>query len=317
MQNYKKSEVCSSDIARILINLQFNFFGRLSKPMSVSQDSPIKIDIRAVLNERLGAGARFVPGFLVRKLEKLICQDRLNALLEHNFPKTGADFCRGVFTDLDVKIEAVNADRLPPVENRRVIIVSNHPLGGLDGMALIDFFTRRYGGRVMFVVNDLLMAVKPLAPVFLPINKHGRQSRESLAAIDEVMRGDDPVIIFPAGLVSRKLTPIAEIADLEWKKMFVNRAVTFGRDVVPLYFEGENSERFYTTARRRASIGLKFNFEMALLPGEVFNAAGKTFRINCGNVIPWQSLRGGTEADAEANAIRHIVYDLKKELQNN
>lgn len=283
--------------------------------MSMRADSAIKIDIKAVLDERLGSGARFVPGFLVRKLEKLICQDRLNALLEHNYPRTGADFCRGVLSDLDVKVEAVNADRLPGVDNHRVIIVCNHPLGGLDGMALIDFFTRHFGRRVMFVVNDLLMAVKPLAPVFLPINKHGRQSREALAVIDDVMRGDDPVIIFPAGLVSRKLTPDAEIADLEWKKMFVNRAVSFGRDVVPLYFEGENSDRFYATARRRTALGLKFNFEMALLPGEVFKSSGKTFRINCGEIIPWQSLKGGAEADSEAMAIRHMVYDLKKELQ--
>ncbi|MDE6368376.1 MAG: glycerol acyltransferase, partial [Muribaculaceae bacterium] len=156
--------------------------------MSQTAGSPIKINIKAIVNERLGAVARVVPHFLIRKLENLICQERLNALLEHNFPMEGADFCRGVLSDLNVNVEMVNADRLPPVSKRRVIIVSNHPLGGLDGMALIDYFTRRYGGQVKFIVNDLLMAVKPLAPVFLPINKHGHQSRASLTAIDQVMK---------------------------------------------------------------------------------------------------------------------------------
>ncbi len=283
--------------------------------MEETASAPIKIDIKAVVSERLGGVSRVVPGFFIRKLESLICQDRLNALLEHNFPKEGADFCRGVLEDLNVKVDVVNADRLPPVERRRVIIACNHPLGGLDGMALIDYFTRRYGGKVMFIVNDLLMAVKPLAPVFLPINKHGRQSRASLTAIDHVMQGDHPVLIFPAGLVSRQQTSGGEIADLEWKKMFINKAIAFKRDIVPLYFDGENSERFYSLARRRQSLGLKFNFEMALLPSEVFKSEGKTFRVNCGHPIAWQSLSGGSEAEAEAGALRRMVYDLKKELR--
>lgn len=285
--------------------------------MELRASSPIKIDIRAIVNDRLGSVARVVPRFFIRKLENLICQDRLNALLEHNFPMEGADFCRGVLSDLNVKIETVNADRLPPADHRRVIIVSNHPLGGLDGMALIDYFTRRYGGSVKFIVNDLLMAVKPLAPVFLPINKHGQQSRASLTAIDQVMKGDEPVLIFPAGLVSRQLQPGGEIADLEWKKMFINRAISFQRDIVPIYFDGTNSERFYSFARRRTNLGLKFNFEMALLPSEVFKSEGKTFRVNCGKPIPWQSLSGGAEAESEAQAMRHKVYELKKELQEN
>ena len=283
--------------------------------MTHQPTAPIKIDVRAIVRERLGAASHAVPSFLLKKLEKLICQDRLNALLEHNFPKEGAEFCRGVLDDLNVRIETVNADRLPPKEQRRVIIACNHPLGGLDGMALIDYFTQRYGGRLMFIVNDLLMAVKPLAPVFLPINKHGHQSRTSLTAIDQVMRGDDPVLIFPAGLCSRQRTPGGEVADLEWKKMFINRAISFKRDIVPVYFDGTNSDRFYSFARKREGLGLKFNFEMALLPSEVFKAEGNTFRINCGSPLPWQSLTGGQEAEAEAQVVRRMVYDLKKELE--
>lgn len=279
-----------------------------------SSKSPIKIDIKAVLSERLGVASHFVPSFLIRKLENLICQERLNTLLEHNFPSEGADFCRGVLDDLNVKVELINKDRLPSPEQHRVIIACNHPLGGLDGMALIDFFTSYFGCKVMFVVNDLLMAVKPLAPVFLPINKHGHQSRAALTAIDQVLKGDMPVIIFPAGLVSRQREQGGEILDLEWKKMFVNKAVAFHRDIVPIYFDGVNSDKFYSFARRREGLGLKFNFEMALLPSEVFKAEGKVFRVNCGKIIPWQSLQSGAEAEAEAQAIRRIVYDLKKEL---
>jgi len=282
-----------------------------------NQIMPIRIDVKAVVRERLGIVARLIPQFLIHKLEKLICQQRLNRLLEHNFPAQGADFCRGVLSDLSVKVDVVNSERLPSPDHSRIIIVCNHPLGGLDGMALIDFFTRYFGRRVMFVVNDLLMAVKPLVPVFLPINKHGRQCRSALVAIDRVMDTDDPVIIFPAGLVSRQHEPGGEIVDLEWKKMFVNKAIAFKRDVVPIYFDGVNSDRFYSYARRREKLGLKFNFEMVLLPSEVFMAEGKTFKVNCGSVMPWQSFTGGNEADVEAQAVRHMVYGLKTELINN
>lgn len=305
-----------SDIERILINLQFEQTRTQNAIMDKNTAGPININIKAIVRERLGGASRLVPGYFVRKLEKLICQERLNELLARNYPMVGADFCRGVLDNLNVSVEAVNIDRLPAVDNRRVIIACNHPLGGLDGMALIDFFTRHYGGNLKFIVNDLLMAVKPLAPVFLPINKHGRQSRESLTAIHQVMSGNDPVLIFPAGLCSRQLVANGEIADLEWKKMFINRAIASRRDIIPLYFDGENSSRFYSFARRREGLGLKFNFEMALLPSEVFKAEGKTFRINCGRLIPWQSLTGGTEAQSEAAYVRRMVYELKKELYN-
>lgn len=284
--------------------------------MESDDDKPIKIDLRALVRERLGRASWLVPGFLMGKLERLVCQDRLNELLEHNFPRQGADFCEGVFADLDVKVEMTHADRLPSVGDRRVIIVSNHPLGGLDGMALISFFSRHYGGRVLFVVNDLLMAVKPLAPVFLPINKHGRQSRSSISAIDREMAGDDPIIIFPAGLVSRQKTRGGEISDLRWKKMFINKAIEFRRDIVPLYFDGTNSEHFYSFARRRKRSGLKFNLEMLLLPSEVFKAKGKTFRIVCGGTVPWTSFKGGRHAGDEAMEVKKIVYGLKLESKS-
>lgn len=282
-----------------------------------TEATPIKIDIRAVLNERLGSSSIVIPKFLIHKLEKLIHQDELNALLQNNFPSEGAEFCKGVLDDLNVKVSVVNANRLPAPENRRVIIASNHPLGGLDGMALIHFFTEYYNCEPHFIVNDLLMAVKPLNSVFLPINKHGSQSRLSILNIDHVMAQDTPVIIFPAGLVSRQKKRGGVIADLEWKKMFINKAKDFQRDIIPLFFDGENSEKFYSFARRREKTGLKFNIEMALLPGEVFKSRGKTFHINCGKTIPWQSLSAGIHAADEAMAIRNIVYRLKNELELN
>ena len=278
------------------------------------QTKVIQINLRQIVRERLGRYSRLVPGFVLRYLEKTVCQDRLNELLRNNFPREGAEFCEGVLADLDVGLTVVGEDKLPSPAQRMVVFVSNHPLGGLDGMALIAWATRRYGGKVHFVVNNLLDAVAPLRSVFVPVNKHGSQSRESIRVIDEAFAGEDPVLVFPAGLCSRRGSN-GEIADLEWQKMFVNKAVEHHRDVVPLYFSGRNSDFFYNFAKIRKQLGLKFNIEMIYLPSEIFRARGSRFTLVCGDTIGWQELRSGKAAMEQAAEIRSLVYSLASRLQ--
>ncbi|MDE5656708.1 MAG: 1-acyl-sn-glycerol-3-phosphate acyltransferase [Muribaculaceae bacterium] len=278
------------------------------------QTKAIQINLRQIVRERLGRYSRLVPGFVLRRLEKTICQDRLNELLRNNYPREGAEFCEGVLADLDVELTVVGEDKLPSPSQRRVVFVSNHPLGGLDGMALIAWATRRYGGPVHFVVNDLLNAVTPLRSVFVPVNKHGSQSRESIRAVDRAFAGDDPVLVFPAGLCSRRGSD-GKIADLEWQKMFVNKAVEHHRNIVPLYFSGRNSDFFYNFAKIRKQLGLKFNIEMIYLPSEIFRARGSRFTLVCGDTIGWQELRSGKAAMEQAAEIRSLVYSLASRLQ--
>lgn len=269
-----------------------------------SSTGPINIDLGAVLRER--KATRCVPGFVVSWLKRLIRQDELNDMLREVYPARGADFCRLVLQHLGVSVAVSHEDRLLAPEQRRVIYVSNHPLGGLDGMALIDWATRRHGLEPRFIVNDLLMAVEPLREVFLPINKHGGQSRASIAAIDRAFADDRPVIIFPAGLCSRRRGGV--VADLEWKKMFVQKARQTGRPIIPLHFKGRNSSRFYRLANLRERLGIKLNVEMALLPGEIFKARGKEFEIVCGTPIDSATLMG--DAETVAAELRDYVMNL-------
>lgn len=268
---------------------------------------PIKIDLAGVLKSRKATAG--IPQFVVRRLEKLICQDRLNEMLRVAYPRRGAEFCKAVLDHLGIHINVEGAERMPDADNRRVIYVSNHPLGGLDGMALIDMVTRRHGIEPRFVVNDLLMAVEPLSEVFLPINKHGGQQRSGATAIDEAMADDRPVIIFPAGLCSRRRN--GRVADLEWRKMFVMKARRYGRPIIPLYFDARNSDRFYSLARWRERLGIKLNIEMALLPGEIFKAAGSTFRVICGEPIDAAALHA--DARQAAADVRHTVINLSSQ----
>lgn len=274
----------------------------------MNENQPIRLDVAEVVKSKLGDRAHFIPSFLLRPLATLICQDKLNDLLAKNFPRRGADFCEGVLDTLSVRLNVHGAEKLPA--DKRIIVVSNHPLGGLDGMSMIAWFSKHYESNVRFVVNDLLMAVEPLRECFVPVNKTGRQNRDYLAAIDGVMAADEPVVVYPAGLCSR-LADNGEIADLRWQKMVVNKAIEYKRDIVPVYFDGRNSQLFYKVARWRRRLGLRFNFEMILLPREIFNSAGKVFTLTVGETVRWQSLRGGTSAQATADALRESVYALR------
>lgn len=277
--------------------------------MNTDDSEIIRIDVDSVIRSRMPRYSRFIPRALTRLLEKAVCQDSLNEMLRVNRGRRDADFCRGVIDHLGITYTVEHHELLP--EDGRALFVSNHPLGGLDGMILIDMLSQRYGPGLRFVVNDLLMAIHPLHGVFLPINKHGRQSRQSLLAIDEAFESSAPVMIFPAGLVSRKGKG-GVIRDLRWQKMFVNKAIESHRPIIPLHFSGRNSSFFYNFANLRKYLRIPFNIEMLRLPAEVFRCTGSSFTISVAPPIPWESLLGGADAASQAEEIRRICYSLEK-----
>ncbi len=267
------------------------------------------IDLDKVIARRLPDHYERIPKWLIRGVERFIRQDDLNALMEGSHGARDAAFCRSVLEQLNTSYRIVHPERLPSEDDKRVIFTCNHPLGALDGIIIIDMLSARYGEGIKFIVNDLLAAVEPLSGVFLPVNKHGGQSRAAVGAIEETLAGDKPVIVFPAGLCSRaSLT--GRVADLEWNKMFVGQALRHHRDIVPLHFDGRNSAAFYLTAKLRALLGIRFNIEMVRLPREVFRCRNKSFTITVGHRIPYSTLEGGTSALATAARLRALTYSL-------
>lgn len=268
----------------------------------------MRIDVDEVLRLRAPGLHRIVPRFMIRRLEEYVCQDRLNDLLRRNADVVGTEFCRRVVADLGVTYDVKGT---LPADGRRMVIVSNHPLGGLDGMVLASYVSRALGvgDGLKFIVNDLLGFVTPLRNIFVGVNKHGAQSRRASQRIDEVFASDEPVLMFPAGLVSR-MGRDGVVADLRWHKMAVVKAVAHKRDIIPVRFDGRNSDKFYKFARRREGLGLKFNLEMLRLPAEVFGNEGARFRIHVGEPVAWQSLLAGRHAQAQADALRELVYSL-------
>ena len=257
-------------------------YALFTKDMS---SEPLKIDIEKVVKEKAPKYAKKIPGFLFRYLERTIHQDEINYILKTYKDSTGVKFADDLLSYMNVHINVIGKENIPP--EGRFIFALNHPLGALDGVALIRFFGHFYSGKIKFLVNDLLMHIKPLAPVFLPINKYGSQAKESSLQINNAYESDEQMLIFPAGLCSR--LQHGKIKDLEWKKTFIAKAVQSQRDIIPIYFEGRNSTFFYRFAQIRKCIGLKFNIELIYLPDEMFNSKNKTFDIYIGKPIPWQT----------------------------
>lgn len=268
-------------------------------------DKPMKIDVDQVLRARLPRHYRYIPRFVIRWLERTICQDQLNAILVKMAGKNSVDAATAALNEMHITLEAAGLDNLP---DGRYMFVSNHPLGGLDGLALISLLGQRYDRNIKFLVNDLLMAVEPLRGVFLPVNKYGSQSRAYAAQIEEALKGDGQFITFPAGLCSR-MQPDGAIADLPWQKAAVVHAVNHQRDIVPVYFNAQNSKFFYRFAKWRKKLGIKFNIELIFLPKEMIKQCGATLRVIIGEPIPWTAL-DATRPKQEAARLRQTVIDM-------
>ena len=274
----------------------------------------LQLNIKEILKTRIPKKKRrWIPPFLTTAVERLIRQKELNDILKATLPSEGSEFSRRVLEYLGITLEVEGLENLEP--SHRYMFASNHPLGGLDGMALITVLGKKYGDdNIRFLVNDMLMNVLPLRNIFLPINKFGRQGKDYAMIINEKMESDCQIFQFPAGLCSR-LHDNGQISDLEWQKSFIVKAIEYKRDIVPVYFEGRNSMKFYKTARWRKKLGIKFNIEQILLPSELCKSQGSNFKIIFGRPIPWEKLKESGKSPKELAAeIRNTVYNLKTKL---
>jgi len=270
----------------------------------VDSGQPTLIDIETIVRERLGTRAKYVPGFVFSWLRRFIHEDFINEYLREG--RKGVDFCQGVLDYLGVTINVEGKENLPHDE-KRYTFVSNHPLGAIDGVTLGAVLGSAYDGRIKYLVNDLLMNLSGLAPLCVPVNKLGHQKRGLSDAVENVFAGDNHVILFPAGLCSRKQNGV--VCDLPWGKAFVTKSVKHKRDVVPIHFFAENSARFYRVATWCKRLHLP-NFAMALLPDEMYRSRGSVYTVRIGNPIPWQTFDKSKTATEWAQYTKQTVYGL-------
>ncbi len=273
----------------------------------MADDPLFLLDIEKVLRSKAGAKMKYVPRFVVNYLKRIVHEDFINEFLRQENGTAGVQFLTDTLNYLDCRCEVFGKENLPA--DRLCTFVSNHPLGGQDGVALGQILGTHYNGRIKYLVNDLLMNLHGLAPLCIPINKTGSQSKDFPQMVKAGFASDNHIIMFPAGLCSRRTNGV--IRDLEWKKPFVTKSVETHRDVVPIYFDGRNSDFFYNLANLCKTLGIKFNIAMLYLADEMYKNQHKTFRVYIGKPIPWQTFDKSKSPTQWAQYVKEIVYSLQ------
>ena len=267
------------------------------------------IDIDSILKSKMGSKAKYVPGLLVKWLKHIVHQDEVNRYLWESRHLSGTEWLEECVRYLDMTLEVEGRENLPDKDDGKLYtFVSNHPLGGADGVALGAIIGRQYDGRFRYLVNYLLMNLPGLAPVCIPINKTGRQGRDFPAMVEAGFASENHMLMFPAGICSRKNNGI--IHDLDWKKTFITKSVETHRDIVPIHFGGRNSDFFYNVANLCKKLNIKFNIAMLFLVDEMYKNVHKTFRVAIGKPIPWQTFDKSKTPMEWAKFVQDRVYEL-------
>ncbi len=267
------------------------------------------IDLRKVFESKAPKLMRRLPEWLFRRIQRLLHEEDINRILHDYGNLQGVEFVHAVVKDFNLDIVVKGEENL--TASPRIVVASNHPLGGLDGIALIGT-VGNYCPDPVTPVNDFLMFIKNLKPIFIPVNKAGKglgDREENARLFNATFAGDRAICYFPFGLCSRKVKK-GKIQDLEWKKTFINKAKEHHRDIIPTHIDGRNSNFFYNLARLRKRLKIKVNIEMAFLPDEHFKQRNKTLTIVFGKPIPYQTFDSRYTDAQWAEKLRCFSYNL-------
>jgi 1-acyl-sn-glycerol-3-phosphate acyltransferase len=269
----------------------------------------LQIDVGEVLRSKNPSLAKMVPPFVINYLKRIVHQDDINEILKRYGHLKDAEFIGGALDYFKIRYTVYGKENIPT--EGRYFFVSNHPLGGLDGLVFI-YELSKYFRDIKFPVNDILMNIDNLSGIFLPVNKHGAQAKDAIRALEDAYASDNQILYFPAGLCSRKRGGV--IKDLVWHKSFISKAIQHKRDIVPAFFSGKNSYFFYNLANLRTSLGIKSNFEMLYLPDEMFRQKEKKISLVFGKVIPWQTFDNSKTSLEWADWVKSKSYELESAI---
>jgi putative hemolysin len=269
-----------------------------------------KIDVEKVLYSKNPALKKIVPAFVLNWLKRIVHQEELNEFLDRSGYLKDAELIEAGLKYMGIKYQVSGLENI--ARTGRFIFVSNHPLGGLDGLVFIYELSKIFDD-IKFPVNDILTNIENLSGIFLPVNKHGPQGRDAARRIEEAYASDSQILYFPAGLCSRKKNGV--IKDLQWHKNFITKAVQHKRDIVPAYFSGRNSSFFYNLSNFRKFIGIKSNIEMLYLADEMFKQRDKEIRLVFGKKIPWQTFDNTRSAPGWAEWVKSKSYELESIIE--
>ncbi|MEX1191237.1 MAG: 1-acyl-sn-glycerol-3-phosphate acyltransferase [Brumimicrobium sp.] len=265
------------------------------------------IDVKKVISDKNPKLLKRLPKFIVKYLQRILHEKDVNQFIHEHKDDSPIEFCLSVMKKFNIHLTVEGKENIPA--DGGAVLAVNHPLGGMDAMALVTVLHEKRPD-IKFVVNDVLLHLENLKPIFVGVNKHGKHVAESLRKVDETFAGDELLCIFPAGLVSRKNGK--EIRDLKWRKTFITRSKKYNKTIIPVYIDGALSSFFYNLYKIRKFLGIKANIEMLYLVNELYKQNNKQIKICFGAPIE-ASQFDNSKNDAEwAEFVKAKVYDLKK-----
>ncbi len=266
------------------------------------------IDIEQQLRAHLGNRVDTPSGrMMVRLLRALLHEEEINRFIQDNRHLRGFAFLDRVldYFDFHFRVDPEQLRAIPP--QGRLIIVANHPIGSLDGLALLKL-VRMVRPDVRIVANELLSHIEPLDDLFIPVDnmrERGAGYKSRYKTMLEALRNEQALIIFPAGEVSR-MRPTG-VRDGRWKAGFIKLAQKTGAPVQPILVEARNSSLFYGLSALYKPLGT------LMLAQEMFNKQHRTIRFHVSLPIPARALReNDLSRKALAQRMRRYTYLLRK-----
>ncbi len=269
-----------------------------------------RVDVEEIIRSQKNRFISNIPNFAVKYIKKVIRENELNNITSFAGDTKGIEFIKKCMEYMNVSCNFYDKENIPP--EGRYIFAANHPLGGIDFFAATLSINDNYD-KIKVIANELLMHVEPLKDIFLPVNVFGRSSDKEKEAILNAMASEDTQLMtFPAGEVARKYN--GKLDDGVWHRSFIRNAVEFKRDIIPVYIDAENSNKFYRVANARRTLRLKTDIELFLLPQELVKQANQTINVIFGKPISYKTFDKSKELIEWAQEVKKIVYNLKNNL---
>lgn len=238
-------------------------------------------------------------------LRKISHEQEVNQFLETHQDLKGFDFIEQVLEYFNFSYSISHRDRKNIPATGRVVIVANHPLGALDGLALLKLVgeIRR---DVKIIANDMLMKFSAVDSLFLPVDNISKSTQKSsITRIVDCLKNDEAVIVFPAGEVSR-IRPNG-VKDGKWNSGFLSFAKKSNAPILPIYVGAKNSPLFYSCSMVYKPLS------GMMLAHEMFKQSSKTISMQVGEPIPYQQIANLPIVKSEkAKLIRRHLYRIAK-----
>ena len=265
------------------------------------------INVEKILMTKAPRLYKRLPRFVINYLIRIFHQDEINSDLQKISDEVGVPKFHKQLEISNIKINYHGKEHVP--SEGRFIFASNHPMGGPEGIMIVSAVGRMFP-KTKLMVNDLLMNLPDIEDVFIPINRFGRNKHDYVDILDSSLKSDYQLVIFPAGLVSRRIK--GKVVDLPWKKSFISYAKRYQRDVIPVFIDGKNSNFFYRLANWRKRLGIKANIEQMYLIDEFYKHKNKDMSIYFGEPISYQSFTNEKSDKEWAEYVKEIVYSLEE-----